>query len=199
VYVLLQSELPADRGRQSCAGGFTSPTLDLQYRDVIAGRWRGRGPALVVNDVQLNELPEIDRAPLLRSVALHEAAHVFERPRLVEALPADDAADPVGASRLLSSLCDAGLSAAAEAAMHAVGFTRVACHVAARAMGLGAFDPGLVVGGWSRPRHSGYFHLASLLGDELDAHRGSTFAEIRTLPVPPAFAAAVLADMEPTP
>lgn len=93
LYVLFESELPAKYRPPSYVWGLHGPCLDLSLRGRLAseGRWRGRGPAVILNDLAIaKEASELagDDADLVaelynaRMVATvtHEAGHMLERP-----------------------------------------------------------------------------------------------------------------------
>jgi hypothetical protein len=80
LYIVLQSECggTADDSR-SQFWGFFDETADLVYRAVIGDRWRGRGPAIVVSDLQLSRDCDSSSLDLIfRNVVFHELAHVLE-------------------------------------------------------------------------------------------------------------------------
>ncbi len=54
IYMVPQSSLPPDWGSADRCFGYTTPSLDLYLREHIS-EWRGRGPAVVINDVALAE------------------------------------------------------------------------------------------------------------------------------------------------
>lgn len=83
-YLLLESFMPTTLG--ATVRGYTHPHLDLALQERIEkqqmlGGWRGRGPAIVVNDRLLSEESPspADFRLAFHSVAIHELAHVVER------------------------------------------------------------------------------------------------------------------------
>jgi len=92
LYIVPQSRIPAQFGGKSVCDGFTTPSLDLYLRDVIGPAWQGRGPCMVINDLPDSdekhvdhdvEQPDPDYLELdLCRTALHELAHILERPKL---------------------------------------------------------------------------------------------------------------------
>ena len=94
-YVMLTSDLPAAE-RSTTTAGHVSPTMDLYLQCRLGERWRGRGPAMVVDDCLLRDevaatltgfderLRELAKPrlwavglPNFYRVVLHELAHVF--------------------------------------------------------------------------------------------------------------------------
>lgn len=94
-YVVLTSDLPAAE-RSTTTAGHVSPTMDLYLQPHLGERWRGRGPAMVVDDCLLRDevaatLGGFDERlrdvveprlwavglPNFYRVALHELAHAF--------------------------------------------------------------------------------------------------------------------------
>lgn len=79
LYIVCQSALAAEFGRAAGCDGYTTPSLDLYLADHIP-RYRGRGPCFVVNDLMLREDRTDDLDYWFTAIALHELAHVLERP-----------------------------------------------------------------------------------------------------------------------
>jgi hypothetical protein len=79
LYVVPLSRIKSILGGPSVCDGFTSHSLDLYLRHDIGSSWRGRGPCMVINDLQFgDEAPEdIERAVF--AIVLHEFAHILER------------------------------------------------------------------------------------------------------------------------
>lgn len=76
-YVVESSDLPSGMSIGG-ASAATSLHMDLMLRSHLekCGRWRGRGPACVINSVYLDSLTPIHRRPLFASeLGLHELGH----------------------------------------------------------------------------------------------------------------------------
>jgi hypothetical protein len=89
LYIVFASELPEEFRPRSENFGLTSKWLDLNLQSHLD--WRGRGPAIVLNDLAMRaeaheaaaddpKLVEQLIRQRLVAVALHEAAHVIDRP-----------------------------------------------------------------------------------------------------------------------
>ena len=95
LYIVLTSDLPAAE-RSKATAGHVSPTMDLYLQPYLGERWRGRGPAMVVDDCLLRgeiaatlggfdeRLRDVAEPrlwavglPNFFRVVLHELAHVF--------------------------------------------------------------------------------------------------------------------------
>lgn len=124
-------------GRMDSLGVFAS-LLDLQLRDAIGERWKGRGPAVILNDVcpEARDFPE-DRVRL----AIHEFAHAvpmlhhFAAP-LPQAEELGEAAVVARAERLANPearYANPFTLAAFDFLLHDLAFVRVVCHMAFRA------------------------------------------------------------------
>lgn len=93
VYVVPQTRLPADFAGPSQCEGYTTGSMDLYYRDAIGSLWRGRGACMVIDDTDLDRMDALDMELHFQSVAIHELAHIIERPALFHdrPMPAPDA------------------------------------------------------------------------------------------------------------
>ena len=81
LYIVPQSRLPDELGGKAVCDGFTSPSLDLYVQDVIGPAWRGRGACMVVNDTDFGgQMDAFDIESAISGIALHELAHILERP-----------------------------------------------------------------------------------------------------------------------
>jgi hypothetical protein len=206
-YVVSTDELDETRGGKLPYAGFTVQFCDQLFQDVIEkrGDWRGRGACIVVNPIVADGFdPGGDMYhSRLRTIGIHELAHVLER----EVMLANLNGDHIKASRLVAELqrihhefevaaCIPECSNPRIRATHDAQFARIGTHLHDRAMRLG--ERGLcgkeVTAGYSRPRYSGIRAYRAALGDELERFADATFAEIRAEPIPPAFAALVEAD-----
>jgi len=101
VYFCFASELPTALKPNAAVWGFTGPVLDIAFADWLRDcrRWRGRGPAIVLNDSAMRadaesyaqddtELAnELFRQRIL-AIASHELAHVLSAPIDFRPIPA---------------------------------------------------------------------------------------------------------------
>ncbi len=212
LYVLLRSELPAELRGDDDTLGCTMTHLDAIVRPELErlGRWRGRGPAMIIDAegvaTTLARRPrESRRRSFLRAflaVALHELAHILDI-GIGDANP--DMDPPAGlvalGRRILAAEASGELpptngdSAAIPWRWHEWRFIRIAIHLAHRATLAGIdlsprdiFDAG---------EHglSATWEYAAALGDEPLRMASLDFAAIRSVRVPPAFAAVWRRDM----
>jgi hypothetical protein len=82
LYIVSLSRITGILGGPSVCDGFTSPSLDLYLRNDIGSSWRGRGPCMVINDLQFGDEELEDIELVFFATVLHEFAHILERPRL---------------------------------------------------------------------------------------------------------------------
>ena len=82
LYIVPLSRIKSILGGPSVCDGFTSPSLDLYLRNDIGSSWRGRGPCMVINDLQFGDEELEDIELVFFATVLHEFAHILERPRL---------------------------------------------------------------------------------------------------------------------
>ena len=141
LYIVLQSAIASEFGHAEGCEGYTSPSLDLYLREVLAPSWQGRGPCLVVNDLLLADVPPDDRESAFQAVVLHELTHILERPALYRDRPEADA----GCLKF-EALAVAHQTACAEPecdvplyAGHEASFIRMVLHLRHRAMQHGAY------------------------------------------------------------
>jgi hypothetical protein len=154
IYVALTSEMPPDLRPSGSVYGFHSVCLDLSFKSWLTdvGRWRGRGPAIGINDLEIlreaNELAGSDRElrdELYRgrmlAIALHEWSHALERPFDLRTLPNEIAAEIETDSKaaVLQWIADADRPYDPSAEVppqwlgHEAQFIRILLHVAHRA------------------------------------------------------------------
>lgn len=87
LYVLFNSELPEEFQFDHCMA-FTGGALDVQFREVIGDQYRGRGPAMVLNDFDSPDIrwprPRFPQHMMcakpisIMCYAIHELAHVLQ-------------------------------------------------------------------------------------------------------------------------
>ena len=83
LYLVPQSRLLANLGAADCCHGCSTPSLDLYLQEAIGPDWRGRGPCMDINDLALvAESHPDDLEYLILATAIHELAHIRERPAL---------------------------------------------------------------------------------------------------------------------
>jgi hypothetical protein len=193
LYVVPQSWLPGELRVDRC-GGSTGPVLDLQLEPTLRdrGEWRGRGAAMIVNDEMLADLPEREQRLYFRSIAVHEAAHILERPELFSESSASMTPETLreGALSTARFLSSSVADPSMVAMMHPPLFGRIAVHLIARCS-THALDLPTVLGvtdAWN-PGCGFYSLKAALPDNETDRLTPATFAHIRALPIPTSFTA----------
>jgi len=210
LYVVLHADLPSELRMSDGLEGFTTRYLDLILRPTLErlGRWRGRGPAMVVNPAAIaSDLAELGRPARRRCFArtflgdvLHELAHIFDAGLIGG--PEPPANLVTFAALALKAELDGvtaptnGPSATIPWRRHEAPFIRLVLHLAHRARTCGTwlfaedvFDA--VEYGLSPTRR-----YAAALGDEPGRLAGSAFADIQATPLPTAFAELWQADVE---
>jgi hypothetical protein len=152
-YVVLRPDLPPEyQGGDGGPLALTSRHLDLMLRPTLERqrRWRGRGPAILLDPVAIaadaRHRPRPSRRrvfpPVAMGVVLHELAHIVDAgPRADEAEP-DPALIQFGRLTLAADLTGAevptnGPGAAVPWRGHEWAFIRIALHLAHRAARLG--------------------------------------------------------------
>ena len=84
LYIVPLSRITGILGGPSVCDGFTSHSLDLYLRDDIGSSWRGRGPCMVINDLQYGDAtPEDNELAFSR----HGTARVRPHPRTLVVVP----------------------------------------------------------------------------------------------------------------
>ncbi len=194
LYIVKQSKVPAEFGGAADCSGFTTPDLDLYLRDTIATAWRGRGPCMVVNDNDFTEqMDAADIESAIAATALHELAHIVQRPALFRDRQNEDPDKLVYEALCVGHIVatEPGPDSAAATAKpyygHEAGFIRVALHLRYRAELACALVPlfGFCAGnlyGLSHPTR----YLAAL-ADEPARLIDASFKEIIATPYPEEF------------
>jgi hypothetical protein len=194
IYIVLQTRVPAEFGGTADCDGFTTPSLDLYMKDVIGPAWRGRGACMVINDLDFTEtMDPADIESALTGVALHELAHILERPA-----PYRDrqGADPariqfealcLGASVAHEQMPATQLAVTPPYEGHGHRFIRAALHLRYRAEVAGMLVPMFFfcAGTYYGLSHPNRYREA--LGDEPDRLAGLSIREILATPYPKAF------------
>ena len=206
-YVCLASTMPGDLRPGAEVLGYQSAMLDLSFRQWLtdSGRWRGRGPAVVVNDTAIREAAEAlggDDAGLVaelyrtrvHAVTLHEIAHALATAFDLRALPVEIADTVERNSRSAVADWIAGRDdKPADPPPHWIGheaaYIRAILHVAARAERLGVAKPAdNLLFCSSNYSLSGLWCYRAALAGEIDAFDSSlSFADLRGCDPPKAF------------
>ncbi len=203
LYILLRSELPPDIQKPPHTIAFTMQILDLILRPTLErlGRWRGRGPAMIIDPAEVAAVsahrPRVSRQrsfkPVFLGAILHELSHILD-------LGQDEEADPpalvVEIGRRVISAESAselppsnGHGAPIPWRLHDWRFIRVALHLAYRAIQAGEQISALDIIDTAELGLSPIWQYAKALGDEPDRLVHQSFAVIHATPVPKAFAA----------
>jgi hypothetical protein len=192
LYILPQTGVPANCGGRSTADGFTAPSLDLYLRDVIGPAWRGRGPCMVVNDIDLSDgQPDpIDIESAFCGIVLHELAHILLRPAPFKPRPDAEPAKIAFESLVVGHAVATEPPADAQVepfAGHEADFIRVALHLRHRADLAGTLVPMFYycAGTFYGLSHPNRYREA--LGDEPDRMAGLSIREILATPCPETF------------
>jgi hypothetical protein len=188
IYQVLQSALPARLGSLDTCLGWTSPFLDLLLREIVGNAWRGRGVAWIVNDITIRESGTDDFETEVLSVAIHELAHVLERPSLHSEHKNPENLSFVRLATLTAKVgADFEPSVEEESLHHGDRFQRVALHLCARADAAGVHVAESLV---CRNRQYGLTHPAAYraaLGDEAERMFRLSFHDILATPSPERF------------
>lgn len=139
LYFIPQSQLPVGLDTKHHYA-FTHPRADLMYREHITP-WLGRGPCAVINDIAIEEdYGTEDLEYLLHCAALHEFAHILDRPTLYNG--DDYNAARIHFEALVLNDCSKRASPLVEVPLyygHGPSFIRLVIHLAYRASRIG-FD-----------------------------------------------------------
>lgn len=210
VYIVLRSDLPRDWAGGEDYAGCTIAHLDLILRPTLEKlrRWRGRGPAMLIDaDAVAAAARYRPRAARRRvfltaflGIVLHELAHVID----MDFVPKHEPEDWwVRAGRRLFSEPAApdsrptnGPGAPIPWRMHEWPFIRIVMHLAERASAAGDNVSLHDVIDLTEYGLSSTFQYARALGDEPQRMAGCDFATIRRATPPAAFADLWQADVE---
>jgi len=152
VYVCFASEMPQPLRPSPATWGYTGPALDLAIHHWLSdsGRWRGRGIAIVINDIAINEdvstLAGNDAdfrndlyATRILATVLHELAHALSMKLDFKPLPVE-VAEEIEAKALATTTTWVATSDEHTAELsgpawlgHEAGFIRALLHVIQRA------------------------------------------------------------------
>jgi len=190
LYIVPQSRLPTSRFGKSQCDGYTTGSLDLYCRKTIGAAWRGRGPCMVLNDAELIGPNLLDAELFFHITAVHELAHILERPALYHERPrtAPTAFGKEAANVARQVAADApAIVKVVPFLGHGLRFIRAALHLCHRAKAAGVeFGPSWICGG------SGYglSHAVcyrKVLGDEPRRLIDTRIIDILRSPPPKAF------------
>jgi hypothetical protein len=176
LYIVRKADVPEHLGGACGADGWTSPTLDLQLRPVIAERWRGRGVCLVASGEGMG----------LVACAVHELAHALDRPTLYAELPTGFDADSM-AEHTRRELTGPALTAAdVMVSHHSPHWCRLALHIACRA---GRVNCGPALADVFGYRHLVPFayHMGKAIEDEIEHHLDAPLSHLDGVPLPAEF------------
>lgn len=197
LYLLRQSRMPTDLGTRHHYA-FTHPRADLIYRDHISN-WLGRGPCAVINDLAIVEDYEPqDQEYITVCLALHELAHIIDRPGFHE-----NASDSVCSERLVfEGLVLADVSKRPQRADlplyfgHELSFIRAVLHLAYRATAAGY--PVAATGIFNGCKHglSPTAEYVEAIGDEAEQLASTPIGQILASPPTVNMANLWLADLE---
>ncbi len=209
LYVIPHADLPSELRMSDGLEGFTTRYLDLILRPTLEqlGRWRGRGPAMVVNPEAIaSDLAERGRparrrcfAPTFLGDVLHELAHILDAGMIGE--PEPPANLVTFAALALKAELDGvtaptnGPSATIPWRCHEAAFIRIALHLAHRARAFGTWLQSEDVFDAVEYDLSPTRRYAEALGDEPARLAGCPFANIQAMPQPAAFAELWQADV----
>lgn len=193
VYVESASTLDERYRRIRGANGFTSSTLDLEFRDSIKRRWQGRGVAIWVNDIGIErQLLDAEYArlflPSFYTVVVHELAHIFQRRQLIGDIPDDVSIDDRRERTIgnVASYEDApvcGPRAKVPWTWHEFDFVRLMIHLHHRAAQLGfSFHLTSTCAGPYYGLSSAWLYQAAC-DDEPELMRDASFVEIKQAPM----------------
>lgn len=193
LYLVAKSDVPAELGGTSTVlTAWTSGTLDLQLREQIGAKWKGRGPCAVIDTTR-------DRAAVLGD-ALHELAHRLEASRLFD--PAPRFVSITEAAHATAEELATAQPIARQLATHSATWVRLALHLAHRAQ-LDAIPepPGAELVGYDFVRRV-VLTMRTILWDECVRWECRPLAELKATPAPRDFCdlyqyAVQCADLEP--
>ncbi len=204
-YVVLRPDLPAEyQGGDGGALALTSRHLDLMLRPTLERqrRWRGRGPAILLDPIAIAAEAAHRVQPARRRVfpavamglVLHELAHIIDAgPRQGEVEPDPDLIQ-FGRLTLAADLTGTGAptngpGAAAPWHGHEWPFIRIALHLAHRAAALGVDAPATDVFDARDYELSPTYRYVAALGNERARLADTPIMTIGQIPPPAAFAA----------
>jgi hypothetical protein len=187
LYIVPQSRVPANLGGKSVCDGFTAPSLDLYLKDVIGPGWRGRGGCIVVNDTDFGGMDAADIETAVSAIALHELAHILERPALYRDRRGEDPLRVQLEALIVGQMIAEDTATAKPFDGHGAGFIRAALHLRHRADVAGMLIPLFY---YCAGNHYGLSHPSryrEALGDEPARLAEASFKQILASPYPTAF------------
>ncbi len=210
VYVVLAADLPSDLRWPDRLEGLTTRHLDLILRPTLErlGRWRGRGPAMVLSPQAIAaDLAELGRPARRRCFArtflgdaLHELAHILDAGLMGGPEP------PAGLVTFAALALKAelhgvtaptnGPGATIPWRRHEAPFIRLAVHLAHRARSCGAWLFAEDVFDAVEYGLSPTYRYSLALGDEPARLAGCPLADVRATPPPAALVELWQADVQ---
>jgi hypothetical protein len=210
LYVVLAADLPSELRWPDRLEGLTTRHLDLILRPTLErlGRWRGRGPAMVLSPQAIAaDLAELGRparrrcfAPTFFGIVLHELAHILDAGLIGEPEPPASLVT-FAALALKAELAGEikptnGPSATIPWRRHEAPFIRLALHLAHRARACGVWLQSADVFDAGEYGLSPTYHYTLALSDEPARLAGCPLADVRTTPSPAAFVELWQADVQ---
>ncbi len=210
LYVALVRDLPSELRWPERLEGLTTRYLDLTLRPTLErfGRWRGRGPAMILSPQAIAaDLAELGRParrrcfmPVFLGDALHELAHILDAGLMGGPEP------PAGlvafAALVLKAELD-GVTAPTDGPgstvpwrRHEAPFIRLAVHLAHRARACGVWLQSTDVFDAAEYGLSPTYRYSLALGDEPARLAGSPLADVQATPPPAAFVELWQADVQ---
>jgi hypothetical protein len=190
LYIVPQSQIAHEWGKAAAILGVTNPWLDMCLQHLIPD-YRGRGPAMIVNDLFLEP---VDLKYVFAAVALHELAHVLERTEPFSDLPPcaaiGNAADLVARASEITSLAinTKELVELPIVNVHGIEFMRIAIHLCYRSTRYGhKVTPAAVASRYDGRSGPWLYEIA--LGDEPERRANDAFSDIKASAPPPEFTA----------
>lgn len=192
LYVVPESALGEFGSGSTNCYGYTTSSLDLYLRPLLGKRWQGRGPAMVINDALIagDASDQQDLEIVLRSVVLHELAHVLDRGELYRDRPDLDAdVDKLTweFAVVVNAVYEPSVTSTPTRVPylgHELGFIRMALHLGWRAEELGFEVSGYLVHGTAQYGLSHHCRYEIALGDEPERLRDLPLREIARRPAP---------------
>jgi hypothetical protein len=185
--IIASSQLPESQGGASICLGYTTPSLDLYLRDYIDD-YRGRGPCMVIECPVDGDFLAEDVEHFTLVTALHELAHILERPSLYQERAGVDPA------KLKFESLVVGQAVSKEPTLdlplrygHGINFIRICLHLRHRAAIHGTLiAPNNLCAGWQYGlSHASAYERA--LGNEPERMHDATFRQILNVACPQAF------------
>jgi hypothetical protein len=189
LYVVAQSSIAHEWGEAIGTCGFTMKGLDLQLKHLIPN-YRGRGPAMVLNDLYTWSDDPLDLEYCFTMTALHELSHIAERefpfdprePKPLDIPPTDGLIEWLNKTPPVSEVISVF--------HHGPRFVRAVIHLAYRASRLGVrTSPAAVTNDWRANGMSGPWTYELALDDEPERRSDDLLSDILASDPPAEFTA----------